>query len=75
MTNALGWIGTVLIVSAYALTSWFGLDSQGVTYQAMNIVGSTCLGVKLFQTAVWSAFYLQVTWVSIGVISLVRMLF
>lgn len=73
MIVALGWIGTVLIVGAYAAASWFGVDPQGVAYQATNVIGAALLGVQLHTSRVWSAFGLQCVWCAIGIIALLRL--
>ena len=44
--DVLGWIGALLILSAYALISWKKVEGNSLSYQLMNIVASIFLTVN-----------------------------
>ena len=50
--DVLGWIGALLILSAYALISLKKVEGDSLLYQSLNIVGSILL---LMNTYYWGA--------------------
>jgi hypothetical protein len=68
-----GWIGTVLIVLAYALIS-NGVVTMGFAYQGMNLVGAALLGVNVLQKKAWASFTLQIVWIGISLFALAKMI-
>lgn len=71
MTDALGWLGTMLIVGAYAANSW-GRLKTGLVYQALNLYGAVCVGANVWDKGAWPALALQITWGGIAIASLLR---
>lgn len=70
--EAVGWIGTALIVGAFAAISYHLVDA-GLPYQIANAVGSTALGIQLYTKRAWPPFSLQIIWTAIAVAAIVRM--
>ncbi len=70
--DIIGWIGMVLIVTAYLLLS-FDKINNGKTYQLLNLFGSIFMAIGLFPKNAWFSFSLQVIWLLIAVISLVEL--
>ncbi len=56
--SAFGWLGTILIVSAFALKHRFPLLWLAV----MNMSGAGLLGASLIYAAAWPAVALQAIW-------------
>lgn len=69
LVNLLGWIGTFLIVGAYALLSW-GAINQGLLYQSLNLLGSLGLGLICWYRRTWQPFWLQVIWALVAATSI-----
>ena len=67
-----GWLGTILIVSAYFLLSRKKITGQSKTYQFLNLVGAVTLGIAVFHQGAWSALALNVVWATIAIVTLVK---
>ncbi len=71
--QAIGWIGMVLIVMAYFLVSFEILTVHNIWFQLMNIVGS--LGLVLVASARrdWQPMVLNIIWILIGIVAILRL--
>jgi len=67
-----GWIGTILVLSAYYLVTHDKIEGEERVYQLMNLLGAICLGVNVFYWKSWPSFGLQIVWGLIAIISLTR---
>jgi paired small multidrug resistance pump len=70
-----GYIGVLLVLSAFTLLQANRLQGNGLTYQLMNVLGA--IGVMLslsfgFGPINWPAFLMQLAWIMIGVYGIVR---
>lgn len=72
--DVLGWIGTALIVAAYALISANRLDGSSLLYQGMNIVGSVFVGANALYYGAYPSVGINVLWILIGAFALQRIL-
>jgi hypothetical protein len=68
-----GWVGAVLILAGYGLLTAGKLTSRDAAYQWMNVVGAVGFIVNSAWHAAWPSAILNVIWVGIGVVALVRM--
>jgi hypothetical protein len=67
-----GWIGSAMVVLAYALNMYKKLAADDVLYYLLNIAGSACLIVNtLFHQAIPSA-VVNIIWVLIAMGALIR---
>ena len=72
LIDVLGWIGSVLVVAAYALNISGRLHPNSNFYLWANLVGSVCLIVNtLFHDAIPSA-VVNIVWVGIAIWGMVR---
>ena len=69
-----GWIGAVMILAGYGLLSAGNLDAKSPTYQWLNVVGATGFIANSSWNGAWPSAALNVIWVGIGVVALVRIL-
>lgn len=70
--DIIGWIGSVLVVLAYALNMYKKLDSDSLAYYSMNIGGSACLILNtIYHHAIPSA-VVNVVWIIIAIIALAK---
>src|SRR3954447_9678193 len=72
IVNVVGWIGMALLIGAYALVTAGRLQGPGLTFQLMNLVGGAFLMVNSAYYGAWPSAALNVVWVVIGVVGLVR---
>jgi hypothetical protein len=68
-----GWIGAILLLTAYALVSLRRLAGNGVLFQVLNVAGSTGLAAASIAGGVWPSVAVNVVWIGIGVVILVRL--
>lgn len=70
--DPLGWIGSLILVSAYFMVSYDRISASSLWYQWMNLVGSILL---LINTAFYGAFpssFVNVVWSIIALAALYR---
>ncbi|HXH00199.1 MAG TPA: hypothetical protein VNI79_07285 [Sphingomicrobium sp.] len=67
-----GWIGAVLILLGYGLLSAGKLDAKSPAYQWLNVVGAIGFIANSSWNGAWPSAALNVIWVGIGVVALVR---
>ena len=67
LTELAGWIGTLLIVSAYFLVSYKKISPSSRTYQVLNLVGAIGVGINVLYQQAWPALALQVAWAVIAI--------
>lgn len=66
-----GWIGTILVLIAYALLSTEKIEN-GNLYQAINLLAAVFMGIGLFPKNAWFSFALQVVWGLIAIFAIVK---
>ncbi|MEO7504541.1 MAG: hypothetical protein ABIT69_05085 [Sphingomicrobium sp.] len=68
-----GWTGATFILAAYALLTAGRLDGKSPAYQWLNVVGAAGFIANSGWNHAWPSAALNVIWVGIGVVALVRM--
>lgn len=74
LIDPLGWLGSLILVSAYFMVSYDRLPASSLWYQWMNLIGSILL---LINTAFYGAFpssFVNVVWGIIAIAALYRIL-
>lgn len=69
--NVIGWMGTGLLLGAYALLTT-GRLAAGTTFQVMNLLGGVLLLLNSGYYGAWPSVGLNLAWVTIGTAGLVR---
>ena len=72
LMEVVGWIGAVLILAAYGLLTAGRLTAKDQSYQAMNVVGAAGFIANSGWNGAWPSAILNVIWVGIGAVALVR---
>ncbi|MGD8699824.1 MAG: hypothetical protein PVJ43_11065 [Gemmatimonadales bacterium] len=67
-----GWLGAALLLLAYFLVSAGKVRGSSIRYQALNIVGSLCLGINAFYYGAMPSVGIDVAWIGIGVLALMH---
>ncbi len=70
--DIIGWIGMILMVIGYLLLS-FNKISNGKKYQLFNLFGSLFMGIGLLPKNAWFSFSLQLIWLLVAVVSLIKL--
>jgi hypothetical protein len=65
-----GWIGAVLVLSAYVLLSTERIASRSRLYQGMNVIGAACFIVNSGWNGAMPSAVLNIIWMGIGVYAL-----
>ena len=68
-----GWIGTILVLIAYALLSTNKINS-GKLYQILNLLAALFMAIGLFPKNAWFSFALQVVWGIIALVALIKLM-
>lgn len=68
----IGWIGTILVVFAFYLSTSNKLDVKSKTYLLMNIIGSVFVGANVLYKGAYPAVALNAVWILISLISLIK---
>lgn len=72
--TALGWVGSVAVIAAYALNSLQKIKSDSVSFQLLNLFGAVLLIINsIFQEA-YPFTFINTVWAVIAIVSLVRMM-
>lgn len=72
--TTIGWVGTILIVGAYALTSFSALSSISLIYQVMNLIGATAIVVDTYYRKDKPPEVLNMIWSVIALLAIFRIL-
>ena len=72
IVQILGWIGTFLIILAYILVSNKKVEGNSTSYQVMNLFGALGVGINVLYQRAWPAVALEVIWIVIAVVILVK---
>lgn len=70
--NVLGWVGTSLLVGAYALLT-SGRLRAGAVFQVMNLFGGLFLMLNTAYYRAWPSTALNLIWFVIGSVGLVQL--
>lgn len=73
--TTIGWLGTIMLMGAYALNSLGFLESTGPIYAGINILAGLFLGIRVYADRNWSNLILEIFWVGIATITIVRYFF
>jgi hypothetical protein len=72
LVNVIGWLGMALLISAYALVTASRIHATGQAFQVMNLFGGGFLMVNSAWYGAWPSAALNLVWVCIGTVGLVR---
>ena len=72
LVEIIGWLGAVLVLSAYGLLSAHRLTSRSVAYQVLNIAGSVGLVINTAWNGAMPSTVVNLIWLGIGAHALWR---
>ena len=72
LVDVVGWLGAVLLLLAYGLTSAGRLPPEGWRFQTLNLSGAVALTINSGYHGAWPSAALNIVWIAIGAAALVR---
>lgn len=72
ISQIVGWVGMVLALLAYYLISSKKVEGESWSFQLLNLVGASCIGVNALAQKAWPVLGLEVAWVFIAVLALAK---
>lgn len=70
--NALGWIGTISYLIAFALVSMKKVEADSLAYQGINIFAGVLLVINTLHLRAYPSLGLNAAWIAIAAFSLWR---
>ena len=70
--DIIGWLGSILVVAAYALNIYGKLSSESTPYYALNISGSAGLIVNTLYHHAIPSMVVNVVWIGIALVALLK---
>ena len=67
-----GWIGSILLVVAYALISNNKIKADSYFYQILNIIGSIALIFNTYHYTAYPSTFVNVIWLVIGAVAIFK---
>jgi hypothetical protein len=67
-----GYVGMVLLLLAYALSTADVLDRSSAAYHGMNGLGAALVAVSVYVKRAWPAFVLEACWTAIAAWGLIQ---
>ena len=67
-----GWLGMAMLIGAYALVTTARISGPSLTFQLMNLLGGALLMINSAWYGAWPSAALNLVWVVIGSVGLVR---
>jgi hypothetical protein len=70
LTDAIGMVGTALVVSAYVLLQLEKVSSRSLAYNLMNLIGAVLLLISLCFTFNLASFVIELFWIGASLIGM-----
>lgn len=70
----IGTLGVLLILLTYFLLQTERIHAQAIPYSVMNLVGASLIAVSLMYDFNFSAFVIEICWIVISILGIVRTL-
>ena len=71
-SEAIGWIGSIVIFIAYALNSFHIIEAKDIMYQILNGLGAAGIAYISFKKKAFQPGVLNIVWLIIALFSLMR---
>jgi lipid-A-disaccharide synthase-like uncharacterized protein len=68
----LGWIGSLMVVSAYGLISYQKVKPNSILYFSLNIIGGILLVVYSYYKGAYANIFINVVWIFIAIPALIN---
>jgi hypothetical protein len=71
--TAMGWIGSVAVIAAYALNSLQKIKSDSLVFQVLNLTGAVLLIINSIYKEAYPFTFINSVWAIIAVSALIRL--
>lgn len=71
--DIVGWLGSIEVIAAYGLNSYQMLNSDSIVFQLLNLTGAIFLIINTIYYRAYPSAFINVVWVIIALIAIVRM--
>lgn len=68
----IGWLGMVMILSAYFLMTFSFIESQSTIYQVLNVVGALGIVIETCSKKDYQPMVLNIVWIGIALVAIIR---
>tara|TARA_R110000737_G_scaffold93371_1_gene126526 strand:+ start:3230 stop:3475 length:246 start_codon:yes stop_codon:yes gene_type:complete len=72
LIEGLGWVGAVLLLAGFALTSYGFLEGVSFEFQLLNLLGSGLLAVYTYIKKAYPNTVLNIIWIAISVAAIIN---
>jgi hypothetical protein len=72
LIETIGWIGSVLVIGAYAMNSYQKIKSDSLQFQLMNLIGGVLLIINSVYKEAYPFTFINSVWVVIAIGSLIK---
>ena len=55
----IGWMGSILIITAYSLNSLGYITADNITYPVLNLFGAILISIRVYTSRNWSNLFLE----------------
>ena len=73
--TAMGWIGSVAVIAAYALNSLQKIKSDSLLFQVLNLTGAILLIVNSLFNEAYPFTFINTVWAAIALVAIFRILY
>ena len=70
----IGWIGMILVFTAYLLITLNKVDRHSMHYHWINLIGACCIGINAFINTAYPAATLNILWAIIAILGLLKII-
>ncbi len=70
--DLIGWLGALVLLTAYAAVSARKMQGDAPVYQALNLIGGTCLIVNTAFYGSYPSTVVNLVWIGVAVLTLAR---
>jgi hypothetical protein len=74
LITAMGWIGSVAVIAAYALNSLQKIKSDSLLFQVLNLTGAVLLIINSVFKEAYPFTFINTVWAVIAVVAIFRMM-
>lgn len=74
IVEIIGWIGMILVFTAYLLNTVNKVDRRSQRYHGINLIGACCIGINAFANTAYPAAALNILWAIIAVLGLLKVI-
>ena len=75
ISETIGWLGAIILLSAYALNSFKIIEGDSLIYQSMNLMGSILIMIYTYYKKAYPNTLLNLIWGIISLAAIIKFLF